>query len=309
MKKLHLTAVLLFFFSLFTTTTQAQFLKKIQKAASRGMEQAIEDKVEEEANKYVQRQLEKQLAGLFPEEGESTPVTLDMNKILSGLGEDVATEEAYMFKGSSKIEIQSTDKNGKGEDPLFLKSFMTQGENYTAMELENPDEKDGVIVMIFDMDNQASILLMDNDGQKSSFAYKLDLMSVTSDQQEAIEMEMENNEFSVEKTGNTKDILGYPCEEYAVKSKDGEGTYWVTQEPIEGYASFWGKNSPFVTTKTQQTYSEQFANLPEGNFMEMNFNSTDGTNTMMKVLEINLSDEHTFTMSEYPNLMTQYQNQ
>lgn len=307
MKKFQLTTVLLFFFCLFTTTTQAQFLKKIQKAASRGMEQAIEDKVEEEANKYVQRQLEKQLAGLFPEEGESTPVTLDMNKILSGFGEDVNTEEAYVFKGSSKIEIQSTDKNGKAEDPLFLKSFMTEGENYTAMELENPDEKDGVIVMIFDMDNQASILLMDNDGQKSSFAYKLDLMSVTADEQEA--MEMENNEFSMEKTGNTKDILGYACEEYAVKSKDGEGTYWVTQEPIEGYASFWGKNSPFVTTKTQQAYSEHFANLPEGNFMEMNFNSTDGTNTMMKVLEINLSDEHTFTMSEYPNLMTQYQNQ
>lgn len=309
MKNLKVIYLLAFFLFVAITPSSAQFMKKIQKAASRGMEKAIENKVEEEANKYVQRQLEKQLAGLFPEEGESSPVTLDMNKLLGSLGEDVPTEEAYSFAGSSKVEILVTDEKGKTEDPLYLTAMMTDGTEYTAMQLDNPEQKDGTIVMIFDLKNNANILLMDNEGQKSSFAYPLDALALDPESEEAIQMELEDQEFSIEKTGNTKDILGYSCEEYAVKSKDGEGTYWVTQEPINGYASFWGSNSPFVTTKTQQNYSEHFDNLPDGSFMEMTFNSTDGSKMAMTVLEINLNDSATFTMSEYPNLMRQYENQ
>lgn len=284
-------------------SSSAQFIKKLQKAASRGVERAVEDKVEEEANKYVRRQLEKQLAGLYSEDSESTPLNLDMNMMLAGLGEDVPTEESYSFIGSAKFEIQTTSKKGKKEDPMILTSFFAAGENYTGMEFIDPENAGLKTTIIFDMTHDASILLMDNEGEKSYFAYNLNMEAIVDGLDPEAAESLENSEFSIEKTGETKTILGYSCEEYRVKTKDGEGNYWVTDEPIEGYDSFWGRNSPFVSTKTQERYSDHFSNLPNGNFMEMNFLSNDGEEMKMKVLEINPDQPMNFVMADYPGIM------
>ncbi|MDN3203527.1 DUF4412 domain-containing protein [Algoriphagus sediminis] len=298
--------LILIFLSVFNPSS-AQFIKKLKKAASRGVENALEEKVEEEVNKYVQKQLEKQLAGLYSEDGESTPVTLDMNKILAGIGEEVPTKDSYSFNGFSRMEVQTTEKNGKADEPMELISFLTEEPTYTAMQIEDVDDQNNTVIMIFDLDNNANILLMENEGQKSSFAYGLDLEAAIDEAVEENPEEFEMENFSIEKTGNTKDILGYACEEFEVKTEDGEGTYWMTVDPIEGFSSFWGKNSPFVTTKTRQMYGDQFSNLPEGNFMEMDFKSNDGSSMTMKVLEIDLDSKKEFVMAEYPNLMTSQQ--
>ncbi|MHA7128422.1 DUF4412 domain-containing protein [Algoriphagus namhaensis] len=307
MKILKSICLLATVFMLSTHFAAGQFIKKIQKAASRGVERAIEEKVEEETNKYVQRQLEKQLAGLYSEDNESAPITLDMNKILAGIGTNVPTADRYEFTGTSTFEVISTDERGKQEEPMELVAYLSQSPQTQAMQIEDKENNNGMITMIFDLENNASILLMENSGEKSSFAYALDMDALMANSDEMIAAEYEDAEFSIEKTGNTKQILGYTCEEYAVKSKDGEGTYWVTQEPIEGFASFWSENSPFVTTKTQKTYAEHFQNMPEGNFMEMHFNSTDGSQVSMKVTDLQVNSPATFVMSEYPNLMTQSQ--
>ncbi len=296
--------ILLFFIS---TMTEAQFINKIKKAASRGAEKAIEKKVEEEANKMVQRQLEKQFEGLFEENGDSSsPVTLDMNKILGGIGEEVETADQYDFFGHAVMEMTATDKNGKEQEPTVLKTYMAKTADYTGMEIVDPKKPESVMVMVFDISNDASILLMDNDGEKTSFAYKLDINELAEDAMEDAADPMEDPELVIEKTGNTKEILGYQCDEYRVKSKDGEGTYWVTEEPIGGYSSFWGTNSPFAEGKTQSKYAEHFKDFPQGNFMEMDFTSSDdGTNIKLKIIEVNDSESTSFIMEDYPNMMAQ----
>ncbi len=307
MKLRIVTSILLLIFVSYSTPSSGQLIKKLKKAASRGVEGALEDKVEEEVNKYVQKQLEKQLEGLYSEDGESTPVSLDMSMIMAGIGEDVDTQDSYAFNGHSRFEVLSTDKNGKADDPLEIVSFLTTDPNYTAMQVEDIDGEQNNVVMIFDLANKANILLMENDGQKSSFAYGLDLEATMDEATEASMEEIEMKNFNIQKTGNTKDIMGFACEEYEVSTEDGSGTYWMTVETIEGFAAFWGKNSPFVTTQTRQTYAEQFSQLPDGNFMEMDFTSNDGSNVKMKVLEIELDSEHEFVMSEYPNLLASQQ--
>jgi hypothetical protein len=305
--KLTFFFILLFSISNFT---EAQFINKIKKAASRGAEKAIEKKVEEEANKMVQKQLEKQLEGMFGESGDSSnPVTLDMNKILEGLGEEVETADQYDFFGHAVMEITSTDKKGKEQDPTLLKTYLAKTSDYTGMEIVDPKKPESVMVMVFDIPNKASILLMDNDGEKTSFAYKLDINELAEDAMENAADPMEDPELVIEKTGNTKEILGYQCDEYRVKSKDGQGTYWMTEEPIGGYTSFWGTNSPFATGKTQSKYAEQFKDLPQGNFMEMDFTSSDdGTNTKLKIIEINDSESKSFVLKDFPNMMGQMSN-
>ncbi|WP_075352316.1 DUF4412 domain-containing protein [Algoriphagus marinus] len=298
---------ILLFSTLFglSTTSEAQFIKKLKQAASQGMENAIEQKVEEEAQKMMARQLEKQLAGLYGEDAQGAPVNFDMNKILAGIGEEVPTADSYEFTGFVTMELETKDEKGKSMDPITMKSFLGQNSEYTGMEISDPKNPNTITIMIFDMENKASILLMENEETKNSFAYKLDFDDVLDE----TSVSVEESNFKIEKTGNTKDILGYTCDEYFVKSEDGQGTYWITEDLINGSNSFWSSNSPFASSKMQEKYADHFANMPKGNFMEMDFTSTDGSEVMMKVIDIQASQPKTFKMSDYPNMMQSMKQQ
>lgn len=292
---------ILLFVALFglSNTTEAQFINKIKNAAARGIQNAVADKAEQEAYKLMQ----KQLSGLHGETSEGSPVKLDMEKIMAGLGENVPTDSQYEFAGYGVMEMTYADDKGKPQDPIILKAYMAKGTGYTAMELSNPNEPSSITTMIFDMNNQATILLMDNQGTKNSLAYKLNFDRMEETTAEADSISPEPKDITVEKTGKTKTILGYSCEEYFAKTGDGEGFYWVTKEPIGGFSSFWSQNSPFASSQTQEKYSKQFENAPEGNFMEMYWTATDGSKMDMKVIEIEESKAKTFQMAEYPNVM------
>ncbi|WPR76819.1 DUF4412 domain-containing protein [Algoriphagus sp. NG3] len=297
--------VILFFLGA-SFSSEAQFIKKIQNAANRGIENAIERKVEDEASKMTQRQLEKIFSNMYGDDSLNAR-GIDMESIMKGLGEPVDTESAYVFFGHLVLEMASTDEKGKAQEPVMIKSYLTKTTDYTGMELMDPKNPKSSTAMIFDVKNQASVLFLDNKGEKSSFAYKLNLDDLDDMVDAHLDTMDVNTDVILEKTGKSKDILGYSCEEYHVKTEDGEGYYWVTKDPIGGYTSFWGANSPMMTAKAQERYSKHFKDLPKGNFMEMTFTSTESGKTDMKVIEIDEAAGKTFTMQEYPNLMNSMQ--
>ncbi|MDE0561053.1 DUF4412 domain-containing protein [Algoriphagus sp. NF] len=285
------------FLLLSSYTSEAQILKKLKQAAERGATNALEKKTEEEINKLVQRQIEKQLSAWGS--NESSPINMDMESIFAGIGEPVDIEDSYEFSGYMTMEIVSTDAKGKTEDPVTMKTLMTDQE-YTAMEISDPEANEGLMTIVFDFKNSASVLFMDNEGQKSSFAYKFDMSKIAD---EEMEQQVEDEDVTFEKTGNTKTILGYTCDEYLVKSEDGEGHYWITQEPIEGVRSLWSMDSPLLKNATKEKYAKRFANLPYGDFMEMSFTETGGDTIDMTVIEIEKNSPKSLTTSEYPNVM------
>ncbi|MFC3414391.1 DUF4412 domain-containing protein [Algoriphagus hitonicola] len=280
-----------------STTVEAQLIKKIKQAAQQGAENALAKKTEEEVNKLVQRQIEKQLSTLGG--SESSPLDMDMESIMSKWGEPVDTEEAYDFTGFMTMEVTAKNQNGKAEDPVTMKSLLTPNE-YIGMEVSDPKTKEGASTIVFDLKNSASIIFMESDGTKNSLAYKIDGENMVS---EEVENQMEDEDVTFEKTGNTKSILGYECDEFYVKSEDGEGYYWITQEPIENLKSFWGMDSPMLKNSTKQKYAKRFANLPAGDFMAMTFTDVDGSSVEMTVIEIELNSPKSLTMAEYPNVM------
>ncbi|SDD49411.1 protein of unknown function [Algoriphagus faecimaris] len=280
-----------------STTVEAQLIKKLKQAAERGAQNALEKKTEEEVNKLVQRQIEKQLSALGS--SESSPLNMDMESIMAGMGEPVDTEEAYDFTGFMTMEIISKNAKGKAEDPVQMKSLLTPNE-YIGMEITDPKSKEAVSTIIFDTKNKASIVFMDSEGTKNSFAYKMDPETIV-DQE--VDNQIDEQDITFEKTGNTKTILGYTCDEYHVKSEDGEGNYWITQEPIEGLTAFWGMNSPMMKKATKEKYAKRFSHLPSGDFMAMTFTDVDGSTVEMNVIEIDMNSPKSLTMAEYPNIM------
>jgi hypothetical protein len=119
------------------------------------------------------------------------------------------------------MEFQTKDEKGKSGDPMNIKSYLSNSTEYTWMELVEPKKPEAVTYMIFDAENKASMLLMESEGTKHSFAYKLNFDAIV----EESESSMEESEIVVKKTGNSRSILGYECDEYSVKSDDGPSTY------------------------------------------------------------------------------------
>lgn len=303
MKNLSKISFFILFFLAASLQSEAQFIKKLKQAATQGMENAVERKVEIEAERMMARQLEKQLAGLFLENNSSSPVNFNMEELMAGFGENVPTEDSYSFSGFLVLELQTKDEKGKSGDPMNMKSYLSNSTEYTGMELLDPKNQNAVTNMIFDTKNKASILLMDNDGTKNSFVYKLDFDALVDESIAEADLSMEEGDIEIKKTGNRKSILGYDCDEYSVKSEDGSGTYWISDKLIDGTNSFWSSGSPFSSSKMQEKYADHFANMPKGNFMEMDFKSTDGSEVQMKVIDIQASAAQTFKMIDYPNMM------
>jgi len=197
------------------------------------------------------------------------------------------------------MELETKDKKGRTIDPVNMKSYLSESPNYTGMEITDPKNPGTITNMIFNMECKASILLMENEESKSSFAYKLDFDQVIDDS-DILEEELD---YIIEKTGDTKDILGYSCKEYHMKSEHEESNCWITEELINVSSLFCNSKSRFAKSKMRKKYADHFANMPKGSFMEMDFKSNDGYEVITKVIDIQASKYTTFTISEYPNMM------
>ncbi|WP_158859975.1 DUF4412 domain-containing protein [Lunatibacter salilacus] len=291
---------------------EAQLLRRLKSAAEEGVARAVERRVVSEVEKATQNQFEKAFGNLYTGPKGSNR-TYDFSKILESVNMDVETEESYSFKGVAEMEVTSTDSKGKSEDPARIISYLSNDEQFTGMEFRDDTKKNSEekTVMIFDFKNNATIMLVENDEGKSSMAFGLDWQKMMEGMEE-MDVEEENaepvdwDEFKFEKTGKTKTILGYACEEYLAKNEEMEAVYWISTKPIEGLQAFWGKNSPFITQRMQTENQEYFNKFPEGSVMEMNFVSQeDKSSTSFTMVNIDVDETNTFVMEAYPNVMKQ----
>ncbi|MFD2203377.1 DUF4412 domain-containing protein [Shivajiella indica] len=275
-------------------------MKRLKDAAERGVSRAVEKRVETEMEKLAQRQLEKVFRDVY---GPSGMPGVDINKVLEGISQDVAISDSYEFTGYSVIEITGIDDKGKTVEPTMMRSFLSDDALVIGMEIENEETKKEEMktVLIYDLERNASIILMDSKGEKSRMAYGIDLAKI----EESVENDSisEGYEVSFRKTGNTKTILGYNCEEFETEDEDGKALYWVTDHPIKGRNTFWGESNPILAARMQSQKNINFKDLPKGNMMELNYVSKkDKSNLWMKVIELNDDSEQKFIMSDYPNV-------
>jgi hypothetical protein len=268
MKKLILSLLISGFISI-APPLKAQILKRIQNAASQ----------------KIQKDSIDQKSGIF-----------------GNMMEQAKTESEYRFTGFMVMEATSTDKKGKSDPPSHIKYLLSNDSEFMGMSFSDPKSPESTTT-IMDAKNQAMVLLMEDKGNKSSMAMKLDYDKIQTMVDEEASDQMEKPGYEITKTGNIKTILGYSCEEYLVTSEDGQGRYWVTKEPIQGVSMFSPRGNPMVSKKTYERYDSFFTNAPKGTFMEMIFTSTDGSVTEMKVVELELNAPKHFEMSAYPNVM------
>lgn len=302
---INLFLVFVFLFTSFVA--DAQILNRIRRAAEQGVSNAVERRVEREVENATQRQLEKAFGELYGAETDSAGVGFDFSKMMKGINLNVPTESEYHFTGLASMEMTGTDEDGEAMDPVLMTTFLNQDSQYSGMEIKAANRKgqqqgNEKTIMIFDTKNNASIILVENEGERSSMAFGLDY-DVADHIPESDTLSYKDIQF--EKTGRTKTVAGHLCEEYKAEDEEYVASYWATKEPISGMASFWGKNSSFFTKKMKNTNKEYFDRLPEGDILEINSQSKkDKATWNMTMTNLDTSTSTSFVMADYPNMMS-----
>lgn len=193
--------------------------------------------------------------------------------------------EKYEFDHRVKLKMTNTDK--KDQQVMYMDMLFSKTEPIIGMQnVEIEGEKEQADVnMIIDLDTRKMVTLTNSEGTKMAMTINMDAAKFKDSEDE--------QEVKFTKTGKTKEILGYTCEEYTYDSKDASGNFWVTDEVDLNM-----DDAFFMMAKNKKTVRP--SQYPEGFFMEMNSSSKDGkTTTKMEVTEFEKDSNTTISTAGY----------
>mgnify|MGYP001178208847 CR=1 FL=1 len=309
MNKFYQFLIAALVFSASSFSANAQFVNRLKNAAERGISQAIEQKVESEMEKIARRQLDRTFKNVYGIDPADSANADQMERILQSIYSNVEVADSYSFDGYSFIQFTGLDEKGKKIDPFLLTSYLSSDPNITALQFKSEESKkseEGTFTLIYDFNLNVSITLMVNDSQKMRMAYGYDAGMLSAPVENSTSPKPANDEsVSFEKTGKTKTILGYTCDEYRIETDENTTLYWVTQSPLNSSPSFWSQNNPFLTARMKSSNPTMFGQMPTGSMMEAHVTSKkDKSKFDMEVIEIQPTRSQSFVMAEYPSIAT-----
>lgn len=197
MKTIKIITVLLFLG--LSIPGNAQFFKKLKKKAKEAAELTVERKVAEK----TERETEKTFDTVFNNQGK-----LFKSKKVKPL-------ERYTFSHSYTMEIISE------KDTTDITYYLTNEHEYMGSSFTAGKNKEFITVM--DLPNSAIHTFMDLGDNKTISSVKIDMEDLDGEN-------MEQSDYSISPTGQTKKIIGFECQEFQVTGPQLAGTVWVTQE-------------------------------------------------------------------------------
>lgn len=302
MKYIAQLLAIVFLATAFASSAEAQILKRLKKKAQDALENKTEQKIDEELQKAADRMVEDSWDTVFgdmSEGGQSGD-----NSIPFAFNSDVTTEESYNFDIVTTMEISTTNAEGSSEEPMYMDMHFKEGASYTGTKIRGGQmQQNGQdLFIIYDLSNQAMIMLMNSEDQKFSFAYDWkQAMDIQQNMDQPAEEEVNWDETEqwqgYEKIG-TKTIAGYSCDGYRQQSDQHTTEVWVTRENTFGMASLFKANSN--AKQMRGIIPEQY---PQGMLMEMtSTNHETGEKTSMKVTKIDENANVSYAMADYPKM-------
>jgi hypothetical protein len=210
-----------------------------------------------------------------------------------GLTGNVAYEPAYSFDAYIQMEISNYKKNGSLDDQVMYDNYVNKTRADYAMVFRDGRDQSTII---FDTKNSAMLILTDSDGEKTGFATTIDPEAMAEMAEDYAEEEEATylDDYNLKKTGRSKDILGYKCDEYLVEDESGEVHMWMSEKLGKEMRKDWLKN--------KQTFGGMFMHAYALNGMVLEYDLLDkdsGKKTVMLVTKIDLSHSHSVATGGY----------
>jgi hypothetical protein len=227
---------------------------------------------------------------------------------------DLKYEDQYNFGSSMSMDVENYDAGSDELSKITYTTYFNKDDESFAMRFSTKNEdtgKDESTLMIFDMKNHVMLMLAESGNEKSGMAFSIapdnpDTGSsesyVPEELEETEEIEVaglsddtvtDHYNFWYNKTGRTKTISGYKCEEYTWEDEAGRVEYWFSPEARFDYSSAYNYMGGF------QALAMGGAGF-NGILMEMNhIDKESGNRTKMLVNEINADNPSTIDLKGF----------
>jgi hypothetical protein len=190
-------------------------------------------------------------------------------------------QPSYTFTSSVSYKIESSKK--PGESQIINYNF---GDQVVKMEANNQGTSMSSII-----DSKNGVMIMLNDKEKTAMVMSTKAMEAAMKQQQM--NQGEKPAAKITKTGRTKTILGYNCEEMLIES-DKKTEVWTTKDAgIDVSNTFANMN------KTSASYIPNEALTGGGMLMEMNSFDTSGKPEMHMVVTALSKESKTVNIGAY----------
>lgn len=276
--------------------------------------EALRNQEEKEAERIEQERSEGS-----EEEKPRQPTALEKRmeqRMMKAMGfADLDFEDQYNFGSSMSMDVENYDAESDELSKITYTTYFNKDDESFAMRFSARNEDTGndeSTLMIFDMKNHVMLMLSESGNEKSGMAFSIAPDSLDTGSSES--HEYDNPEVSEEtedgglyeetdpdlynlwynKTGRTKTISGFKCEEYTWEDEEGRVEYWFSPEARFDYSSAYNYMGGF------QALAMGGGGGFNGILMEMNhIEKGTGNRTKMLVNEINPDNPSTIDMKGF----------
>ncbi len=312
MKTLFKVTLLILFSVIIIQPVHSQrLLKRLQEKVQDKVEEKVEERAEKKVDETIDNQLDKIEDSLEKDTEETSdgPVTdaernnrrqERMQNILKGVGisgEPVPFSDSYSFNHLIQMHIESYDKNGKKESEGEFITHLNPVSKCMAYQMVSGDiDQPGQGMFIIDAENGATIILSEENGERTGIVYGMGAFFSSigeTYEEESLEETPESYLLNpnVTKTGRSKSIAGYKCDEYRYNDETSESEIWITTDLKMNTQDF------FSTLFKTSLYSH---GIPWGYMMEATtIDKETGEKSFMQVTKVDASSNVRYTMADY----------
>lgn len=221
----------------------------------------------------------------------------DLQQIMGQITDPTKTakyESDYKFDAFIQMEMTNFGKTGSEGDKILYDSYMTKGGGTYALVFT----QEGIpLSVIFDKGNNSLLLLTEGGGEKTGMAMAVNPEAIA-ELSGGSDQVAEEDHYESFKTGKSKSILGYSCNEYLIDEGSAEIRVWASEKL--------GKEVGKEMLSNQQAFGGilSHAVFVNGMVMEYNFLDKDsGEKMIMKVTKLEMNSTHSISTSGY-NVMS-----
>jgi glycerophosphoryl diester phosphodiesterase len=225
-----------------TSNAQAWLLKRaIDKKLENKVDSAV-DKSDRDEAKAKQQTEQKQSEKTSAQENGGTKAT---GRGLFGGKIDIKYNDEYKFTGRIYMQMETYDKKDVMKSDYY--TYYNSNTLNAGIEMLPVDVKEGnktvPTVFLFDNDNRCFMMLLENGDSKTGI-----ISTMPSDSAMAAQAKNQKgvnpDKATITKTGNSRVIAGYRCDEYKIvdADKDGYSSVWMTKDvKLKADKKYWGK--------------------------------------------------------------------
>jgi len=217
----------------------------------RALNRAIEKEIDTAVNKKIEEDKAKAKANEKNDQEQKEADNQKSGRRGLGIGilggtTDIKHNDEYSFTGRIYMQMETYDKKDVAKSDYF--TYFNANSSNAGIELRVTDPEKGESVVptmfIFDNENKCFMILISGEDSKTGIISTIPDDSTMTAQSKNKGVATAGKPATITKTGNTKMIAGYRCDEYKVVEEDADGYahVWMTKDvKIKADKRNWGK--------------------------------------------------------------------